>query len=71
MAVAQQTSIFWRAKFNSRALEPNLAAAAGQLGRRALPGNGAGVLPGPRAGLGCWNGVQAVWKGVQIRLGGL
>ena len=56
---------------DSRALEANLAAAAGQLGSRALAGDGAGVLAGPAAGLGGWNGVQAVRERIQVGLGRL
>ena len=54
-----------------RALEADLTAAAGQLGGRALPGIGAGVLVGPAARLGGRNGVQAVRQRVQVGLGRL
>ena len=49
---------------HSRALEADLAAATGQLGSRALAGDGACILALPRAGLGRRDGVQAVRKGV-------
>ena len=56
---------------DSRALEADLAAAAGQLGGRALARNGARVLAGPGAGLGGGDGVQAVRQRVQVGLGSL
>ena len=56
---------------SSRALEADLAAAAGQLRACALPGDGASDGAGPAAGLGCRDGVQAVWQHIQHRLGSL
>ncbi len=44
----------------ARALEADLAAAAGQLGRRALPGDGACDGGGAAARLGSWDRVQAI-----------
>ena len=56
---------------SSRALEANLAAAAGQLRACALPGDGASDRAGAAAGLGCRDGVQAVWQHIQHWLGSL
>ncbi len=56
---------------SSRALEANLAAAAGQLRAGALPGDRASNRAGPAAGLGCRDGVQAVRQHIQHRLGSL
>ena len=58
-------------KGSSRALEADLAAAAGQLRARALPGDGASDRAGAAAGLGCRDGVQAIWQHIQHRLGSL
>lgn len=56
---------------SSRALKADLAAAAGQLRACALPGDGASDRARAAAGLGCRDGVQAVWQHIQHRLGSL
>lgn len=56
-------------KGDSRALEAHLAAAARDLTVSALPWNGAANAGGAAAGLGGWNGVQAIWQHIQVWLG--